>query len=111
MRHAFRLPPTIRQLLSPYYNAPSTIEVTGWIKSVRRQKRVSFAVVSDGSSSPGIQAVFNDPRMTKWCAFSSFPRQPVQVIQMNKSDEWNLCSVERQVGEKYWLWPREGAAG
>lgn len=56
--------PTIRQLL----NSPNTllkgfeskteVHVCGWIKSVRRQKNVTFAVVSDGSSTRGLQAVF-----------------------------------------------------
>ena len=54
------LSPTIRQLISP--GTPSTatpIQVNGWVKSVRRQKRVAFAVITDGSSE-GLQAVFTD---------------------------------------------------
>ncbi|KAL5522418.1 hypothetical protein ACEPAG_8434 [Sanghuangporus baumii] len=52
-------PPTIRQLLSSQQTrSPSQIQVCGWVKSVRRQKNVSFAVVSDGSSTRGLQAVF-----------------------------------------------------
>lgn len=57
VRRAF--PPTIRQLLAPgYAGERSGIQVNGWIKSVRRQKNVEFAVVSDGSSTSGLQAVF-----------------------------------------------------
>ncbi|EJC98190.1 asparaginyl-tRNA synthetase [Fomitiporia mediterranea MF3/22] len=57
LRRSF--PPTIRQLLSATSNRSiSQTEICGWIKSVRRQKNVSFAVVSDGSSSKGLQAVF-----------------------------------------------------
>ncbi|KAH8106545.1 asparaginyl-tRNA synthetase [Phellopilus nigrolimitatus] len=57
-------PPTIRQLLVPGFSAQkqsaqTQLEVCGWVKSVRRQKNVSFAVVSDGSSSRGLQAVFS----------------------------------------------------
>ncbi|KAI5118485.1 hypothetical protein M0805_003517 [Coniferiporia weirii] len=52
------LPPTIRQLLARQAS-PKQIEVCGWVKSVRRQKNVAFAVVSDGSSSRGLQAVFS----------------------------------------------------
>ncbi|KAF7970932.1 hypothetical protein HWV62_22576 [Athelia sp. TMB] len=37
------------------------VEVTGWVRSVRRQKRVAFAVLSDGSTRAGLQAVFGDP--------------------------------------------------
>ncbi|TDL18793.1 asparaginyl-tRNA synthetase [Rickenella mellea] len=59
-----RLPPTIRQLLSPQYpTANLKIEVNGWVKSVRRQKNVAFAVISDGSSREGLQAVLTDRTM------------------------------------------------
>ncbi|EDR12141.1 uncharacterized protein LACBIDRAFT_166907, partial [Laccaria bicolor S238N-H82] len=36
----------------------STTTVSGWIKSIRKQKNVSFAVLTDGSSYKGLQAVF-----------------------------------------------------
>ena len=55
------LPPTIRQLLrSPLpSNLPksTTTTVSGWIKSIRKQKNISFAVITDGSSTKGLQAV------------------------------------------------------
>ena len=54
------LPPTIRQLLrsSLSSNLPkSTTAVSGWIKSIRKQKNISFAVITDGSSTKGLQAV------------------------------------------------------
>lgn len=55
-----RFPPTIRQLLKGECTEQNTqIEVNGWVKSVRRQKNVSFAVISDGSSTRGLQAVFD----------------------------------------------------
>ncbi|KAI3611525.1 asparaginyl-trna synthetase [Moniliophthora roreri] len=52
------LAPTIRQLLSSPTLPSNEVTVTGFIKSIRRQKRVSFAVVSDGSNAKGLQAVF-----------------------------------------------------
>ena len=53
------LPPTIRQLLrSPLSsNLPKSTTVSGWIKSIRKQKNISFAVITDGSSTKGLQAV------------------------------------------------------
>ncbi|TFK40111.1 hypothetical protein BDQ12DRAFT_680374 [Crucibulum laeve] len=56
---AFRLPPNIRQLLDspPLENDPNTTTVAGWVKSIRKQKNVSFAVITDGSSSKGLQTV------------------------------------------------------
>ncbi|KAF8331606.1 hypothetical protein F5887DRAFT_59710 [Amanita rubescens] len=55
-----RFRPNIRQLLatSPETNHAQEVTVSGWIKSIRRQKNVSFAVVTDGSSAIGLQAVF-----------------------------------------------------
>ncbi|KAJ7180674.1 hypothetical protein C8R46DRAFT_1173201 [Mycena filopes] len=53
----FDLPPTIRQILaSP--EVGETVAVTGWVKSIRKQKRIAFGVLSDGSSAVGLQAVF-----------------------------------------------------
>lgn len=57
---SYRLPPTISQLLSSAnasVNNDTTTTVSGWIKSIRKQKNVSFAVVTDGSSEQGLQAV------------------------------------------------------
>ncbi|KAI0748077.1 asparaginyl-tRNA synthetase [Daedaleopsis nitida] len=62
------LPPTIRQLLAsppPSSSSAAAIEVNGWVKSVRRQKKVAFAVISDGSSDAGLQAVFADVNLAK----------------------------------------------
>lgn len=61
------LPPTIRQILSTYSktgppeHTSAVTTVHGWIKSVRRQKNVSFAVVNDGTTLQGLQAVFIHP--------------------------------------------------
>jgi asparaginyl-tRNA synthetase len=63
------LPPTIRQLLSSPTSPSSSVQVNGWVKSVRRQKKLSFAVISDGSSAPGLQAVFIDPSLAKGLVF------------------------------------------
>ena len=35
------------------------------MKSIRRQKKVAFAVISDGSSESGLQAVFTDVNLAK----------------------------------------------
>lgn len=69
---ARQLPPTIRQLLSPetVHDSASVI-VTGFVKSVRRQKRVAFAAVNDGSSPDGLQAVF-DPETARTYALLQF---------------------------------------
>ncbi|KAJ7890528.1 asparaginyl-tRNA synthetase [Mycena olivaceomarginata] len=55
----FRLPPTIRQILSSP-EVDEKIAVTAWVKSIRKQKKVAFGVLSDGSSPVGLQAVFRE---------------------------------------------------
>ena len=71
---AFRLPPTIRQILS-HHRKPSTglvnkdfkVEINGWIKHLRKQKNIAFALVNDGSCAEGLQAVFLEPEVAKGC--------------------------------------------
>ncbi|TFK46800.1 asparaginyl-tRNA synthetase [Heliocybe sulcata] len=59
------LPPTIHQLLRSETTSPSSIQVNGWVRSVRRQKKVAFAAVTDGSSSHDLQAVFLNTDLAK----------------------------------------------
>ncbi|EGO03611.1 hypothetical protein SERLA73DRAFT_175149 [Serpula lacrymans var. lacrymans S7.3] len=61
------LPLTIRQLLLSANKCENTspVQVHGWIKSVRRQKNVAFAVVSDGTFAPGLQAVLSTSKIPK----------------------------------------------
>jgi aspartyl/asparaginyl-tRNA synthetase len=54
-----RLPPTIRQLLAQEPDPQTTLSVTGHIRSIRKQKRVAFAAVNDGSCPEGLQAVLS----------------------------------------------------
>ena len=54
-----RLPPTIHQLLAQEPEPQTVLSVTGHIKSVRKQKRVAFAAVNDGSCPEGLQAVLS----------------------------------------------------
>ncbi len=36
-----------------------TVSATGWVRSVRKQKRVAFAAISDGSTVDSLQAVMS----------------------------------------------------
>ncbi|KDQ19915.1 hypothetical protein BOTBODRAFT_83896, partial [Botryobasidium botryosum FD-172 SS1] len=51
------LPPTIRHILAQQPSEAS-LQAHGWVKSVRKQKRVAFAEVSDGSSVKGLQFTY-----------------------------------------------------
>lgn len=60
----FKLPPTIKQVLSANGSESSATSVTGWIKSIRKQKNITFAVVSDGTTPEGLQAVVSKEQGT-----------------------------------------------
>lgn len=48
---------TIKTLLN---EETKDVSVRGWVRSVRKQKQVSFATVNDGSNLKGIQAILNE---------------------------------------------------
>ncbi|KAF8609748.1 asparaginyl-tRNA synthetase [Ceratobasidium sp. AG-I] len=58
-----KLPPTVRQLLASPPSSDSSITVTGFVKSVRKQKHVAFANISDGSSPHSLQAVLESDKL------------------------------------------------
>lgn len=39
------------------------MQLNGWVKSIRKQKRVAFAVITDGSCERSVQAVFTGERL------------------------------------------------
>lgn len=53
-----RLPPSIRHLLeTPPGDVGTKINVRGWVRSIRKQKAVTFITVNDGSSVRSLQVV------------------------------------------------------
>lgn len=60
------LPRTIRETLSlnPHLSGVS-VEVFGWVRSVRAQKKITFVEVSDGSALDGLQCVVKDTELAK----------------------------------------------
>ncbi|KAJ3995362.1 hypothetical protein F5050DRAFT_1573763 [Lentinula boryana] len=61
-----RLPRTIKELLDGQRTCRTTT-ITGHVRSIRRQKQRTFALIEDGSTNRGLQAVFNhaDQRSTQ----------------------------------------------
>ena len=55
---------TIRQVLASK-SSEEKIHVHGWVKSIRFQKRIAFAVIHDGSTPKSLQAVFRNPTDAK----------------------------------------------
>ncbi|KAH0826658.1 hypothetical protein J3R83DRAFT_5044 [Lanmaoa asiatica] len=53
-RFASTLPLTIRQILASGQDSASKVHIHGWVKSVRRQKNVTFAVVNDARAFMGM---------------------------------------------------------
>ncbi|KAI8973596.1 asparaginyl-tRNA synthetase [Mycotypha africana] len=50
---------TIKSILSSPKENDARVSVCGWVRSVRKQKQVSFATINDGSTLKGIQAILN----------------------------------------------------
>lgn len=62
------LPLSIKKLLvSDSGKDSSSVIVSGWIKSIRCQKSVSFAMITDGSTPTPLQAVFKTTDLVKRC--------------------------------------------
>ncbi|KAJ2742737.1 asparaginyl-tRNA synthetase [Coemansia sp. BCRC 34301] len=58
------LVPTLRRVMQD--NVVGTdVKIAGWVRSVRVQKRVAFAEISDGSTLKGVQIIMEDPLMAK----------------------------------------------
>jgi aspartyl/asparaginyl-tRNA synthetase len=62
---------TIRQVLT-LKSSEETIHVHGWVKSIRVQKRIAFAMVHDGTTPKGLQVVFRNPADAKVSVPSSW---------------------------------------
>ena len=89
---------TIRQVLASKSN-DETIHVHGWVKSVRLQKRIAFAMIHDGTTPKGLQAIFRNPTQAKVSVCSSsYNRTPTYFL--HKLDKWCKCSPHRSTHPK-----------
>ena len=92
-RNLTQLGGTIRQVLASNSNA-GTINVHGWVKSVRVQKRIAFAMINDGTTQKGLQAVFRNPTDAKVSVCSPcYARIPTYFP--HKLDKWCKCFPHR----------------
>lgn len=57
------LPLTIKQLLASSPDTTVNTAVTGFVKSIRKQKRYAFADISDGSTPFPLQAVIETQKL------------------------------------------------
>jgi asparaginyl-tRNA synthetase len=55
---------TIRRLLA-LQPSDTVLHVNGWVKSLRIQKRIAFAMITDGSCAQNLQVVFPDPQLPR----------------------------------------------
>lgn len=80
------------------------IEVDGFVRTIRKQKRVAFAAVSDGSSSQPVQAVLNPDQAELYVlsigAFDNILIPEPQTI------DWSCSATSRRMAE---MPPREAA--
>ncbi len=80
-----RLGKTIRQVLASE-SLQKSIQVHGWVKSVRLQKRVAFAMIHDGTTSKSLQAVFQNPAQAKVSVISTFLRGILIYVLPKRKD-------------------------
>ncbi|KAI9251484.1 asparaginyl-tRNA synthetase [Phascolomyces articulosus] len=57
--------PTVRSLLGSNMEAGTHVTVNGWVRSVRKQKQISFANINDGTCVKGLQAILNPEQAEK----------------------------------------------
>ncbi|KAJ2236865.1 asparaginyl-tRNA synthetase [Coemansia sp. RSA 485] len=57
-----RLPETLKSIINTGATGQN-VTVSGWIRSVRIQKRIAFAEIADGSTLRGVQIIMDDPQM------------------------------------------------
>lgn len=50
---------------TPQPDIHGSIVIDGLVRSIRKQKRVAFASIADGSTLAPVQAVFSDPKLTE----------------------------------------------
>ncbi|KAF9050761.1 asparaginyl-tRNA synthetase [Hymenopellis radicata] len=100
-RLVYRLPPTISRLSKAPVNSEELVSVTGFVKSVRRQKRVSFAVISDGSSAQGLQAVFGNNTLINGVTNGASVRLTGKLVESpgQKQDKELLVEATEILGE------------
>ncbi|KAJ3384887.1 asparaginyl-tRNA synthetase [Entophlyctis sp. JEL0112] len=89
---------TVSQILRGYSEGliSSHVTVNGWVRTVRLQKQLAFAVVSDGSTPQGIQAVFSDPELAKGLSTGASVRlegELVKSIGSAQSTELKVAKV------------------
>ena len=112
------LPPTTRQLLRSSLpsnlskSSSSTITtVSGWIESIRKQKNISFTVITDGSSKKGLQAVLvkKDEELLRrylLCFLYSYISTYTPLSSCLEVDEWCCCTTYRS--SCLFAWQRTG---
>jgi len=95
------LPPTIRQLLSSLQptSQVTKVQLSGWIKSVRRQKNVTFVVINDGSCASGLQAVFKPDATPHKYVPKAF--RNIEVNTVPQLNQWCQCPHLWQSGPKF----------
>lgn len=68
-------------------DAVQDVEVNGWIRSVRRQKRVTFVALGDGSSHEPLQAVLSPEQSAGYYLEDEFRQQ----YRANHTADWLMA--------------------
>jgi hypothetical protein len=92
-RNLTQLGGTIRQVLASKPN-DETIHVSGWVKSVRLQKRIAFAMIHDGTTPKALQVIFRNPTHAK-VSVCSYYYTRIPTYFLHKLDKWCKCLPHR----------------
>ena len=82
---AFQHAHTIRQLLTLPAQG-NAVQVNGWVKSLRLQKRIGFAMISDGTCAQNLQVVFPDPTLPRKSVSGTLGIQKERLMSIRLSN-------------------------
>lgn len=72
-------------------SAAENVHVDGWVRSVRKQKRIAFAAVGDGSTVDSVQAVLKPEDAAKYEGFPSKPAMCANAIVVFHTELLSAC--------------------
>lgn len=76
------------------------VSVTGWVRSVRKQKRVAFAAVGDGSTIDSLQAVLKPEDAAEY-VYCELTR--IGILMKVQAISWRSCPTVRRLEILSWL--------
>ncbi|KAK9453337.1 hypothetical protein V1511DRAFT_527880 [Dipodascopsis uninucleata] len=97
------LPPTIRDVFDAFkgekIKSGDTVTVHGWLRSIRKQKKVAFANITDGTSDQLLQLIFDDISVVESLSIGASIRATGKLQEINGKSPEIVVSTVRVLGE------------